>query len=74
MRTVICAAASNAAHCCDRFVLSQGDDFSRTGSLMSTTLQRLGGLAKYAGGGSNMCSLIAFVIVAFLAVWWFLLR
>lgn len=48
----------------------QGEDFDRTGSLMSGTLRRLDGLLRGGGGQSHMCYLICFVVAIFLLLWW----
>jgi hypothetical protein len=51
-------------------VSPQSDDFERTGGLMGGTLKRLEGLTRYAGGSSHMCSLIGFVVFAFVVLYW----
>lgn len=55
---------------CSARVSPQSDDFERTGGLMGGTLKRLEGLTRYAGGSSHMCSLIGFVVFAFMVLYW----
>ena len=50
-------------------LLLQGDDFDRTGGVMSGTLRKLEGLVRTGGAGSPFCKLVLGVVVVFLILW-----
>ena len=53
--------------------LAQGSSAGQADSLLGTTMRQLDSMVA-AGGGSNICLLVAFIVCTFVLVYFFVLR